>query len=119
MTPRKLALAGACAALTFSVTPAARAASFDCARAKTRTEHVICNTRALNDQDVRMAVMLDVLAQFELMGGRAQQRDDQRAWLKLRGACDAEAACLTRVYQRRVDALHAQIEGLAGAPHDP
>lgn len=115
MTVKRSVLALACAALTLRVTPEARAASFDCARVKTRTEHVICNTRALNDQDVRMAVMLDVIAQFELIGGCAQQRDDQTAWLKQRDARDAEAACLTRASKRRVDALQSQIASLAGA----
>lgn len=115
MTATRWAPAVAWAALALLVTSAARAASFDCARATTRTEHAVCGTRVLNDQDVRMDVLLDVLGQFELMGGRAQQRDDQRAWLRQRDACDAEFACLTRVYKRRVDALRSQGEGLAGA----
>ena len=115
MRLKRSAVAVACVAHTFPAAPGARAASFECARAKSRTEHIVCSTRALDDQDVRMAVLLDVIAQFELMGGRAQQRDDQWVWLRKRDACGGDVVCLRRAYDRRVSALRSEITALPGA----
>ena len=38
-----------------------QAASFDCAKAKTITEHAICEHRVINDADVKMATTYNII----------------------------------------------------------
>ena len=91
--------------LAATIGAGANAASFDCARARLPDERAICADRALNDQDVRMALLLDVVGHGQIMGANGAMRDDQRAWLAERRACRADRACLRRVYATRVDTL--------------
>lgn len=88
----------------------AQAASFDCQKAKTSTEHAICATRSLNDQDVKMATMYEIVGHTLAMGGRGALYDQQRDWLTLRNQCGAKIQCLTTRYQQRIDQLQASLE---------
>ena len=92
-----------------------RSASFDCRAARTPTEREVCLDRLLNDQDVRMSVLLSVLGRVQLMGANGAQRDDQRAWEKRRDACGAVRRCLTQAYHERVDALQAEYDNFAAS----
>ncbi|WP_297803371.1 hypothetical protein [uncultured Brevundimonas sp.] len=69
--------------------------SFDCARASTRVEHLICGNESLSRLDRQMAAVY-----------RAERNDPnalarQRAWLQKRNACTTEE-CLHDVYALRV-----------------
>ncbi|AYD00798.1 lysozyme inhibitor LprI family protein [Neorhizobium sp. NCHU2750] len=92
----------------------AAAASFDCERADLAAdEKVICDTRTLNDADVKMATTFDILTSLLAMGNRDQLKDEQSAWLKKRQACGADAACLTDAYAERMKQLNKAYEGLS------
>lgn len=102
MTPARHLLAAA----TLILLPAgAQAASFPCEKAATPDEKAICATLGLNDLDVELAVRFEILKSLLAMGNRAQLQDDQEAWLKERGACSADTACLRQVYETRLKVL--------------
>ena len=103
----KLVLAALALALTAS---AANAASFDCDRARSPDEKAICANLALNDKDVRMAVLYDVNRKTLAMGGRGALEDQQRQWLRDRRSCGAQRACLNRSYDRRLSELNRSME---------
>lgn len=89
---------------------AAQAASFDCVHARAPDERTICGNRALNDRDVRMSVLYGLDLRLVPMGSRDAIRRDQAVWLKRRRACGTGAACLARIYDRRIAELQAVID---------
>lgn len=97
-------------ALPLALPMAARAASFDCARASHADERAVCADRALNDRDVTMSVLYRLDQRFVPMGSRDVIRRDQAAWLGRRRACGANTACLARTYDRRIAELQAVID---------
>jgi uncharacterized protein len=95
----------------------AEAASFNCARARTADERAICADRALNDQDVRMALLFDISRHLVAMGRRGQLEDEQTAWLRGRKACGANRQCLASAYRHRIARLQGVVDGVAS--HGP
>jgi uncharacterized protein len=89
------------------------AASFDCDKATTPDEKAICADRSLNDEDVRMATLLEALGGLQLMGANGAMRDDQREWLEKRRDCAADKQCLAEAYKSRLDKLRANYRELA------
>nr|WP_160327450.1 lysozyme inhibitor LprI family protein [Burkholderia ambifaria] len=79
-------------------------ASFDCGKATSKIEKLICSTPATADADRRLAAAYRVAAakSSDPAGLKQQQRD----WLKERNACD-DATCLVRVTDARIQALSA------------
>ena len=96
---------------------AAGAASFNCARAHAADERAICTDRALNDQDVRMALLFDVSRHLVAMGRRGELEDEQSAWLHGRRACGANRQCLISAYAHRIARLQGVVDGVAS--HGP
>lgn len=100
-----MAMYGVLLALFASIAGTAEAASFDCERAGTRVEHLICDSVDLgmldDELDGAYQGALDRSLHPEIV--KAQQI----AWLKSREAC-AEAKCLIALYQQRIEALSAQ-----------
>lgn len=96
----------------------ASAASFPCEKARDADEKAVCATLALNDLDVEMAVRFDILKDLLPMGNRTKMQEDQEDWLKERGACGADVACLTRAYETRLKTLRGVLAEFAkqGAP---
>ncbi|EJL32801.1 hypothetical protein PMI01_02440 [Caulobacter sp. AP07] len=92
------------------VAGSASAASFDCDRARAPDEKAICANLALNDKDVRMAVLYDINRKTLAMGGRGALEDQQRQWLRDRRGCGAQRACLNRSYDRRLGDLERSLE---------
>ena len=90
----------------------AQSASFPCARARAPDERAICASRALNDQDVRMATMFVLLRGMHAMGAAGTMTDRQREWLTERHLCKADRPCLTRAYARRIGELQADYDRL-------
>jgi uncharacterized protein len=89
-----------------SLLSTAGAASFDCTKSDLAAdEKAICDNRALNDQDVKMATTFDILTQLMAMGARDTLRDEQSQWLKKRQECAADVACLTGAYEERMKRL--------------
>lgn len=101
------------AALVLTSALSAGAASFDCDRPDLAPdEQVICDTRALNDADVRMVTTFDMLKGLLAMGGRDAMRDEQSAWLAQRTACKADADCIRDAYDRRMQQLDKTYQSL-------
>jgi uncharacterized protein len=100
------------------LTGTAHAASFDCTRAAANDERTICQIRSLNDRDVRMATLYGLDIRLVPMGSRDSIKRDQAIWLAKRRTCQADIACLTKAYDRRIAALQAVIDTRV-YPHGP
>jgi uncharacterized protein len=90
----------------------AQVASFDCAKASTRAEKAVCASPTLGAKDATLTAYFQLLLRLKpAAAGMAYRefddtlRSDQRQWLKARDACEADAACLEHVYDRRISAL--------------
>jgi len=90
-------------------------ASFDCKAASSAAEKKICADAELADRDRRMAVLFAEL-QRESPDKKNEIRDEQRAWLKERDACD-DGDCIRNAYASRIGYLLSAMPSLAsGAP---
>ena len=95
-----LAAASCCIAHT------AAAQSFDCAKAQTRIEKMVCADRAIADLDEYLGRYY-AAARAEIPGATACLQSDQAQWLKsTRDAC-ADGACLKTAYLARLAELDA------------
>ena len=88
----------------------AYAASFSCDQAKTATEHAICEHRAINDADVKMATTYNIVKRLVPMGTRGIIQDDQVKWLQFRDQCGNSSRCLTEVYKLRQQKLDTYMD---------
>jgi uncharacterized protein len=96
-------MAAATLALISSI---ANAASFNCENKELKPdEKAICDTRALNDADVKMVTTFDLLSGLMAMGARGALQDEQTAWLKTRQTCGADASCIKAAYEERLRQL--------------
>ncbi|CAN7277407.1 lysozyme inhibitor LprI family protein [Neorhizobium tomejilense] len=109
-----IALTSLLVGLTLSGSPrTATAASFDCERANLAAdEKVICDTRTLNDADVKMVTTFDILTSLMAMGNRGKLQDEQSAWLKRRQACGEDVECLRAAYGERLKQLDEAYKNL-------
>ncbi len=90
----------------------AQAASFDCKKAQTKTEHMICDPSRpfgfIESQDDE----LNIAYQWAVMRVNDKQKliNEQRRWLKdIRNTC-ADRACLAKVYRERLETLAALVQ---------
>lgn len=90
-----------------ALTPAARAASFDCAKAAAPTDKAICKDPAVSRLDEQVAAAFKAAQALWPAGNwKTYILGEQRAWLKDRNAiCKADAACLKQDYERRLTYL--------------
>jgi hypothetical protein len=110
-------------ALLLAAQPAA-AASFDCARAATPTEHAICADPRLSALDDR--AIGGYTAAVEAMGISDDERDPAGAlllkgheeWAAARNRCGAARACLLQQYQRRLAVLDLKPDSQQRSPVD-
>jgi uncharacterized protein len=108
------ALAGLAALiLTLGGAQPAAAASFDCARAHTAVEEMICGEWQLERLDERMATLFERAREAE-GADRDALLAAQRAWLQTRDAC-TDTACLEQTYRERIAALGGGAAAKAGA----
>lgn len=84
------------------VGPAAQAASFDCAKAQSNVEKMICGDEALSRLDEEIAAIYKVIVQSETKG--ASIKKTQKQWLKERNSCN-DASCIKTAYESRLLAL--------------
>ena len=78
--------------------------SFNCQRARTRVERMICGDAYLGRLDRQMAQAYAAL-QTRLHSSQLRTlRADQRSWLADRNAC-VSVSCLTAVYEDRINEL--------------
>ena len=82
--------------------------SFDCARAARVVEHAICNDPQLAALDGELdAAYQEARGELDESGRRAL-RDEQRAWLKVRDACEADTwpvLCVKTTVMERLEIL--------------
>jgi uncharacterized protein len=79
------------------------AASFNCKLSKTTTEKAVCVDWTLNAFDEVLAERYQKALQKA--EDPVQVKVDQRKWLDLRNACDADSACLGKAYETRLAGL--------------
>jgi uncharacterized protein len=89
--------------------PAAAAPSFDCGKAASAVEKALCLPEN-EDAAYRDAVLAALYKEMKEQGGYEEVLAGQPAWLKLRNACGADTACLTRQYDTRIAEL-AKVAG--------
>ena len=100
-----MAMYGVLLALFATIAGTARGASFDCQRAGTRVEHLICDSVDLDSLDAQLQGAY--LGALDRSLRPEQVKAQQIGWLKSRETC-ADAKCLIALYQRRIETLGAQ-----------
>jgi uncharacterized protein YecT (DUF1311 family) len=91
-------------ALLWSV--AARPASFDCDKANTQIEKIICGDSALSELDDRLATAYKQLLQVSTQHQALKAR--QQGWLRERNACPTRD-CVEDTYLRRIEEISSQL----------
>ncbi|HTV38895.1 MAG TPA: lysozyme inhibitor LprI family protein [Xanthobacteraceae bacterium] len=112
----KRVLCAATAALILGVPGFAQAANYapiDCAKAASAADRTICGNYALGQAEARMATLYGVAMSLVAMGQRGDIGDAQKQWVAAREACGANAACLIKAYDSRIDQLNKVIAGIA------
>ena len=79
------------------------AASFDCKKASTSVEKMICSDAALGRLDEALGENYKMMMATNIgEGARADLKSTQRQWVAQRNKC-ADAACVLAAYKKRVD----------------
>lgn len=84
------------------------AASFDCRRALTATEKLVCGDPQLSEDDGNLDFAYSLLLRHAAPSARAGIREGQRAWLRKRDAC-AQKSCLLDLYSDRYSAVWGEL----------
>lgn len=100
---KKPVIAGAFLLLCF-IAAAAHAASFDCKKASTEVEKMICADARLSKLDEELAVTYRDTAGKAAPTEKAALRKEQATWLKSRNACK-ENLCIEVMYRTRLAML--------------
>jgi uncharacterized protein len=82
----------------------ASAASFDCMKATTQVEKMVCADAALSKLDEDLAAKFREAISKAKQGGNAELRKAQAAWLKSRNKCKEEP-CIEGAYRARIAEL--------------
>ncbi len=94
--------------LVFSLAPfAAQAQSFNCNRAQTADEVLICQDDRLSGLDERMSTIYFRLRNGLYGGERRSLEAEQLGWLRSRRDCGRDADCIADSYRRRIRELQA------------
>jgi uncharacterized protein len=75
------------------------AASFDCAKASTKVEHIICDSPEITKLDEELAQNYKAALQGQLKADAIRQA--QKLWVKERNRC-VDAACVKEAYEARI-----------------
>lgn len=84
-----------------------QAASFDCKKAGTQVEHLICGDPTLSALDEQLNALYLYTLKEDILDDLTKAR--QKTWLKMRNTC-TNAACLVKSYQTRIDSLGRNFE---------
>lgn len=94
--------------LVMSGTPPAMSASFNCARAESNVEKLICANPTLSRLDERMGILYRQVVQS--LGEKEKLKKTQSAWLReVRDSCE-NPVCLEREYEKRNLELSNELE---------
>lgn len=91
--------------VVFAASPAA-AQSFDCAKAQTRIEKMVCGDRSIADLDEHLGRYY-AAARADNKGAASCIQADQAEWLKSKRDACADASCLKSAYLNRLAELDA------------
>lgn len=94
--------------LTTMLSAPSRAASFDCAKASSVVEKLICRDPDMSQLDDRLSEAYS--AAREQSGNPSQLASEQRAWMARRNQCQT-AACVSGAYSARLTELDAGPKG--------
>jgi len=83
------------------------AASFDCTKAATKSEQLICADQQVSGADEKLAEVYRRV--LEQSSDPEELRKDQRNWVKTQRDVCPDAACLLKAYQARISALEALV----------
>ena len=113
-TNMKTTIAFSLVAISLVWMPHVHSASFDCAKAKTKVDKLVCGDPKLSDLDDKLIALYNkVLAQSPVPEDTKQQ---QREWVKdPRNLCK-NTACLEGAYTNRISDLQEQLEKLPFKP---
>ncbi len=90
------------AAIAFSYAVLAQAASFDCAKAGTKVEHIICDTPEISKLDDELNTAYKAALKDEKQAEAIKQA--QKQWMKERNGC-ADAECIKQSYEKQTSIL--------------
>jgi len=92
-------------ALLGLVSQSAIAAGFDCAQASHTYEKLVCTDNELSANDARLNALYKTVLERIQANDRADVTSAQRAWVAdVRNAC-GDRACLSKVYDKRIQEL--------------
>ncbi len=83
------------------------AASFDCAKASTATEKLICSDTKLSALDEQLTAAYKTAS--ETATDKSALKTQQRDWLKQKRNACTNVDCLTKTYQQRIDELNQSV----------
>ena len=93
-----------CTVGVFAFTLTAQAASFDCAKAGTKVEHMICDNAEISILDEKLGQDYQQAITKSAENRKQEIITEQKAWLKERNRCSDEA-CLEATYEKRLVSL--------------
>jgi hypothetical protein len=76
--------------------------SFECARASSATERLICNEPQLWGPDRAIAALYSVHRDRATSELKTRLRDTQRSWIAWRDGCGPDSACVVEAYRQRL-----------------
>jgi uncharacterized protein YecT (DUF1311 family) len=92
-----------CSLLLASESSSTISPSFDCSKATTSAERMICGNEELSQLDTKLS---KIYKSFYLL--TKEIKEDQRVWIKQRDKCQ-DSACIQKLYQQRVEELSASL----------
>jgi uncharacterized protein YecT (DUF1311 family) len=87
-------------------------ASFDCAKASSKVEHLICGDHELSILDEHLAIAYRNAKKYE---DPKRLKSEQREWIRRRGFCTT-VACLQKSYTQRLKTLEDYAKGIQPKP---
>ena len=95
------------------MTMTAQAASFDCAKAGTKVEYLICDTPAISKLDDELNAAYKAALQNQPQENAIKQA--QKQWVKERNSC-SDVACVAQAYEARLQGLSSASEESISKP---
>lgn len=111
VTGSKLFLASLALGMLTTTVPAQAAPSFDCSKAATQVENMICDHPKIAQLDSDLAdAYKTALRDSPWASANKRIRADQRDWIARRDRCESPR-CLRQVYHQRISILYGEVAG--------
>lgn len=94
-------------ALLLLTTNVAWSASFDCAKAVTNSEKMICENKKLSESDEKMARIYKKM--LEISPDPQELKKQQKLWIKSKRDVCLDTLCMTKAYEKRMSELDLYI----------